>query len=146
MRRSRSIGGSVISAEELYEAAFGAGSDLRKRRSLAMQLDGRGIHQVEPGAMQANVGADLPRQQRMLVCGIIADQQDGGRVVYVAHGRGHIAFSSQRGSESREVGSAMMVDVIGSQHQARELLQQVVLFVAGAVGSDDPDGTRTTVG
>src|SRR5208283_6022625 len=85
MRRRNRIGGAVVSAEELYEAAFGAGRDLRKRCSLAMQLDGRGIYQVQLGAMQANIGANLPRQQWMLLGGIISNQQDGGRVVYVAH-------------------------------------------------------------
>src|SRR5258708_17298434 len=33
-----------------------------------------------------------------------------------------------------------MVDVVGAQHRARELLQQVILLVGGVVGADDADG------
>src|SRR5574341_1086254 len=34
----------------------------------------------------------------------------------------------------------MMIDVVGAQHQPRELLQQVVLLVGSAGGADDADG------
>src|ERR1019366_5299424 len=48
--------------------------------SLPAQLDGIRIHHIKFGAMQTDVGANLPRQQRMLVSRIVADQQDRGRV------------------------------------------------------------------
>ena len=34
----------------------------------------------------------------------------------------------------------MVVDVVCAQHCARELLQQVILFVGGAIRADDADG------
>ena len=139
LRRDDRVGGRVVAGEELHEAAFGAGRDLRESCRLAAQLDGRRIRHVQLGAMQANVAANLPGQQRMLLGRIVADQQDRRRVEHVAHrGRG-VWLAGQRRSESREVGGAMMVDVVGAQHQARELLQQVILFVAGAVGADHAD-------
>src|ERR1019366_1809381 len=97
---------------------------------------------IQLGAVQANVGAGLPSQQRMLLRRVVAGQQDRRRIGDVAHRSRGIRLSSQRRGESREVGCAMVVDVVGSQYQARELLQQVVLFVRGAVGSDYSDRRR----
>ena len=71
----------------------------------------------------------------------IAGASKTSRIEAVAFG-----FAGQRRGESREVGGAMMVNVVGAQHQARELLQQVVLFVAGAVRADDADGGRAVAG
>ena len=34
----------------------------------------------------------------------------------------------------------MMINIVGSEHQARELLQEVILFVGGASRSDYADG------
>ena len=73
------VGCAVVAGEELHQAAFGTGRDLRKRRSLPVQLDGRRIRHVQLGAMQPNIAADLPRQQGMLLGGIVADQQDRRR-------------------------------------------------------------------
>src|SRR5271165_6579624 len=111
-----------------------------------MQLDRRRIYDVQPAAMQSDVGTDLPCQQGMLFGGIIADQQNGRRVLYVAHGRRCVRFSCKRRGKGREVGGAVVIDVVGAQHQPRKLLQQVVLFVAGAVRTDDADRSRTSIG
>ncbi len=119
----------IVAGEELHKAALGARRNLRKRRRLPPQLDGRGIHHVELGAMQPHVGANLPCQQRMLVRRIVADQQDRRRIADIAHRCRRVRLSRQRRGESREVGGAMVVDVVRAQHQPRELLQQVVLFV-----------------
>src|SRR5271157_1856623 len=40
----------------------------------------------------------------------------------------------------------MVINIIGAQHQPPKLLQQIVLFVAGTVRTDDPDRSRTAVG
>src|SRR5581483_11037117 len=40
----------------------------------------------------------------------------------------------------------VMINVIGSQRQPGELLQQVALFIAGAVGTDNPDRVLPTTG
>ena len=133
------IGRSIVAGEELHEAAFGAGRDLREGRRLAAQLDRIRIRHVELGAMQANVAANLPGQQRMLVGRIVADQQDRRRVGDVAHRSRCVWLARQRRGEGREVGGAVVVDVVGAQHQPRELLQQVIFFVAGVVGADDAD-------
>jgi len=54
--------------------------------------------------------------------GIVADQQDGRRVENITHGRSCILFSRERGGEGREVGGAMMVDVVGAKDRTREFL------------------------
>jgi hypothetical protein len=44
---------------------------------LALELDGLGVRDVKPRAVQAHVGAQFPGQQRMLFRWIAADEQDG---------------------------------------------------------------------
>src|SRR5271165_206065 len=96
--------------------------------------------------MQADVSTNLPGQQRMLLCGVVANQQHSRRVVNVAHASRCARFSSQGRGKSWKVGRAMVINVIGTQHQPREFLQQIVFFVAGAVGTDDTNGSRPAIG
>ena len=49
----------------------------------------------------------------------------------------------KRCGEGREVGGAVMVDVVGLQHHARKFRKQVILFVGGAIGADDADRLTT---
>src|SRR5207245_8153830 len=46
---------------------------------------------------------------------------------------------AKRGNQSRVVGCAMMVDVVRSKGGARQLLQQIVLFIRSAVRADETD-------
>ena len=89
--------------------------------------------------MQPDIVSDLPCQQRMLLRRIISDQQNRRRVVHIAHGRGGVRLCRKRRSKSREVGGAVMIDVVGPQHHAREFLQQIIFFVGGASRSDHAD-------
>jgi hypothetical protein len=43
------------------------------------------------------------------------------------------AHSSESAGKGRVIGRALVVDVVGPKHRAREFLQQVILFVGGAV-------------
>ncbi len=65
--------------------------------------------------MQADIIPNLPGQQRMLFRRIIADQQNGRRVEHIPHAGSHLRLAAERGGESREVRSAMMVDIVGLQ-------------------------------
>ena len=58
----------------------------------------------------------------------------------IAQRRGAAGLAGQRLSEGDIVRGAVVVDVVRAQHRARELLQQVVLFVGEAVAADDADG------
>ena len=49
-------------------------------------------------------------------------------------------MAGEGAGEGCVVGRALVVDVVGAENRARKLLQQVVLFVGGAVGADDADG------
>src|SRR6185437_11872068 len=113
-----------------------SGSNLRDLYSLTPQFDIAVVNDIQPRLVQANVVANLPRQQRMLVRRIIANQQNRRRTRHIAHAGGQILFPVKCGSECRKVGCAVMVNIVRSQHHARELLQQVILFVGRASGTD----------
>src|SRR5579872_15656 len=83
--------------------------------------------------MQANVVANLPGQQRMLLGWIISDQQNCGSIEYIPHAGGRVYFARERGRKSWEVSGTVMINIVGLQHDASELLQQIVLFVGRAV-------------
>ena len=76
----------------------------------------------------------------MLFGGIAADEQDAPARGDVAQAGGFARMAGEGAGKGRVVGGALVVDVVGAEHRARELLQQVVLFVGGAVGADDADG------
>jgi hypothetical protein len=83
--------------------------------------------------IQTHIGAEFPREQRMLFSRIAADEQDGGSVGNVTEAGGAIVAAGKRVRKGRIVGGALMVDIVGTQNCARELLQQVILFVRGQV-------------
>ncbi len=77
----------------------------------------------------------------MLVGGIAADEEDGAGGGDVAQAGGFAAGVAGEGAgKGCVIGGALVVDVVGAENGARELLQQVVFFVGGAVGADDADG------
>ena len=49
-------------------------------------------------------------------------------------------FSSQRRCESRVIGGAVMIDVVGLQHHAGEFLQKIIFFVCRPVRANDANG------
>src|SRR5581483_2636125 len=93
--------------------------------------------------MQTDIIPNLPCQQRVLVCRVVPNEQESGCAVHVAHGCGRVPFSAKRRSKSREVRRAMVVDIVGLQHRARKLLQEIVLFVGGPIGANDSDALTT---
>ncbi len=103
-------------------------------------LMGSDVGDVEAGAIEAHVGAQLPGEERMLVGGIAADEKDGAGGSDVAQAGGFAGVAGEGAGEGRVVGGALVIDVVGAENRAREFLQQVILFVGGAVGADDADG------
>src|SRR5579864_146077 len=89
--------------------------------------------------MQTHVVANLPGKQWMLVGGIVADDQDGRSVVDLAHGRSSVWLAGERGGESREVGRAVMVDVVGVQHHAGKFREQVIFLIRRAARANHAD-------
>src|SRR5262249_59126699 len=69
----------VVTAQERCKLAFASSRDLEEFGRLAAQLDGLRVHHVKLGAVQANVGPDVPGQKWMLLGGIVADQQNRRR-------------------------------------------------------------------
>ena len=107
---------------------------------LTLQLDGLGIRNVETRTIEANVGAQFPGEERMLVGGIAADEQDGWGGCDVAEAGGLVLVSGEGAGEGCVVGVALVVNVVGVEDRARKFLQQVILFVGGLIGADDADG------
>ena len=134
--------GGIISGKVLGELTFASRRKLREAGRLSAELDGLRVDDVQLGAMQPYVVADLPRQQRMLIRRIVADQQDRWRLEDLAHARRFRVIPGEGLGERRIIRRAVMVDIIGSQHQTRELLKQIILFVRGAVGTDNADCIR----
>ena len=87
--------------------------------------------------MVPHSSADLPRDQRILVRDVVADQQNRIRLINIRHGG--LRFSSRGPQDSREprvISSSMMVDVIGPQSRPRKPVQQVIFFVRGVIRAD----------
>src|SRR5438045_8939222 len=92
--------------------------------------------------MQANVVANPPGQQRMLISRIVPDQQNRSCAVKLTHRFGLSRFAAQRRRQSGIVSRAMVVDVVRLEHDASKLREQIVLFVSRTIRSDDPDRRR----
>src|SRR5215468_7362652 len=90
--------------------------------------------------MQANVVANLPGKQGMLVRGIVAHDENGRSIVDLAHRCGSLGLATQGGSESREVRSAMVINVVRLENDASKFREQIILFVGGSRRADHPDG------
>ena len=98
------------------------------------------VRDVEAGVVEADVGAEIPGGERGLVGGIAAEEHDGGGGLGVALGGGEVSAAGECGGEGGVVGGAMVVDVVGVEDGARELLEEVGLFIGEAVGANDADG------
>src|SRR5215475_11080384 len=88
----------------------------------------------------ADSAPDLPSNQRILICRIVADYQNGLRLVQLLHGKQGIGGAiSQSDDQPSVISGAMMVDVVGSKGCACEPLQQVIFFIRRAVRTDEAD-------
>jgi hypothetical protein len=109
---------------------------------LPAQLDLCRIYEEELRLVEPHVGAQRPCEGGMLLRWIVAEQQNCGSRAGIAQGGGAIGVAGQCANEADVVGSAVMVDIVGAEHGACELLQQIVLFVGSAVGADDANCAR----
>ncbi len=119
------------------ELAVVAGTEVARGFGLARELDGPRIGDVKPGAIEAHAGAEEPGQERMLVRRIAANKQDRAALGNVAQACGFAGVACECARERRVIRSPLVVDIVGAKNRPRKLLQQVVLFVRGAVGADD---------
>ena len=115
---------------------------------LAAQLDLGGVGDEEPGAVEANIGAQVPGSRGRLVCGIAADQENVFRGERVPERGGAVVFLLKtwlrRGAERLRKGGvvrgAVVIDIVGLEDGTRELLEEVSLFVSESIAADDSDG------
>ncbi len=96
------------------------------------------IGDVETRSLQADAGANLPGESRVLLGGIVAEEQNGLRAGKVAEGG--FDFAVERGGKGGVVGGAVVVDVVGGEDGAGELLEEIRFLVGGPIRSDDADG------
>src|ERR1700757_1247669 len=65
----------------------------------------------------------------MLIRRIVADDENGRRVVDLAHARCQSRLAVERRRQGREVGCAMMIHIVGLQHHPCKLRKQIVFLV-----------------
>ena len=72
---------------------------------------------------------------------VIAKEQDAGRFKNILHTRISVggAGGGQRAHQGGVIRRAVMVEVVGPKHGAREAFEDVVFLVGGAVRADDGD-------
>jgi hypothetical protein len=144
------VGGGVVAGEVGGERAVAELGYMHEGFGLAAELDLFVVGDVDAGVVVADVGADVPGGERCLVGGVAPDEEDGGGVLdAVLRGEAGFACGGQRALESGgqrdEVGRAVVVDVVGADDGAGELLEEVVFLVGGAVGADDADAVGAAV-
>ncbi len=103
------------------------------------QLDGLRVDHIEPRAVQPHVVANLPGQQRMLLGGIVANQQNGRRGEDICHAGCSVGLAAKRSRQGSEVRGAVVVHIVRLQDHAGELGEQVSFFIRDARRSDDTD-------
>ncbi len=131
----KGFGGGVVSGDEAGECAVAEGSDVREGFGLAAELDLCGVGDVDAAAIVADVGADVPRSGGGLDGGVAAENHDGRGGEGIAQGGRAVRLAGEGLREGDVVGGAVVVDVVGAENRARELLEEVGLFVGDAVAS-----------
>jgi hypothetical protein len=91
----------------------------------------------------ANGRANLPRRERALLRGIVADEQDRVRFIQIVHARARRAgFRAERRDQAHVVRAPVMIDVVRADRRARNAPEQIVLFIRRAVRADEADRVR----
>src|SRR5580693_3061144 len=93
--------------------------------------------------MVANAGTNLPRSQRILVRGVVADQQHRFGFVELLHRQHRISGAlAEGGDQTGIIHGAMMIDVVGTKGRASEALEEIIFFVGSAVRTYEADRIR----
>src|SRR5215472_17004583 len=112
-----------------------------------MKFDFLRAESVQLGAVMTDAGANLPGDQRILMGGVIADEQHRLRLVELLQGESAAGCAiTQSGDQSGVIGSAVMIDVVGAEGRACKLLEQVILFVGSAIRTDKANAVGTHPG
>jgi hypothetical protein len=75
----------------------------------------------------------------MLLREVAGDDQHGFRGVEIFEGGKLAGLAAQRVDQRNNVAGAVVIDAVGAQRRAGELLQQIVLFVGRTRGADDTE-------
>src|SRR5882762_6921884 len=112
-----------------------------------MQLDFALVDNEELGAEVADAGANLPSGERILVGRVVADEKNRFGMVKLIHGQqGISSVFTQRGDQASVICGAMVIDVVGAEGGAGQALEEIVLFVGGAVRADEAERIRPVFG
>jgi hypothetical protein len=127
-------------SEPADRLALRARRHLHQLRRLAVNLARAAVDDVQPLPVMAEAGAYLPRDQRILVAHIVANEENRLRIVEVGHRRGRIGrLRSKGGSQAGVIRGAVVIDVVGSQAGAREAIQQIIFFIGRVIRADHPN-------
>ena len=138
-------------SEITERGGFLAFADFGEDFRLAVQFNFVLIDDEELGAEMADARANLPRGEWILIGRIVADEENGLRVIKLIHRQQGIggAFATkgaQRGDQAGVVGGAMVIDIVGAEGGAGQALEEVIFFVGSAVGANEADGVRAIFG
>ena len=104
------------------------------------------VDDVEMSAIEANIVANLPREQWMLIGWIPSNQKNGPRFQYVNHTRRRCCILAKRCKEAGVIRSSPMVDVVRLQQGSRKLLKDVVLLIRAVIRADHSNRAGSLAG
>ena len=144
---AKPLGGrSVAGGEPAHDRRQTPDRRLHGLLRLALELYRSFVDDEKALLVLANSGANLPSDQRILLGGIVANQQHSIRIVDIGHGRQlFVGVWPECGGESGVIRGAVMINVVGAQSGASKAVQQIVLFVGGAIGADHAEGIRAAL-
>ena len=129
----------IVASEKANGTGIAIPRDAEHGLGLPLERDRRVIDDKEPGVVQAYVGAQIPREQGVLRGGVVAEKQNGRRRRCLAQRGRALASAIERAHKGGIIRGAVVIDVVGSKNGTGKLLQQIVLFIGGAIGADHPD-------
>jgi hypothetical protein len=152
--RTRLDKGLIVPAplqDDVHQAVeqghIGAGPLAEVQRGELGDVDGPGIGDHELDAAREHGLADHGAKDRVLLGGVGTDDEEGlglfddvvHRIAHGARAQAHAQAGHGRGVTQTRA----MIDIMGAEHLAGELLHQVILFIGALCGGEDPDGIRS---
>src|SRR6185312_2007401 len=114
----------LFSGKPANSVAFSTFGYFDTDSGFAMNLARLATNDVELLIVMPHTGANLPGDERILVCYVIADEQHGVCRVDILHRREcRACFRSKRCCQPEIVGRAVMIDIICAERCPREAVQ-----------------------
>src|SRR5262249_33086734 len=115
---------SFAGGQPMNGRGFLAIADVHKLRGFALELDVLRIDKEEFRIEVADAGTNLPGDQRVLLRGIVANDENRFRLVKLLHGERRIGGALAKSlNQAGVIRGAVMIDVVGAEGAARQALK-----------------------